>query len=165
MPFGSQLTDEDFNFDFVGMDFGPMPLFPSSTSTSQLGLSTDELINDGVTMRINTSNREDFAFDGGFNGGSGVAGDPSPSFSYNPRGSAPSAQVSGGTAGYTGATDNILPGTFIPAIPHAAAPTASGPGAFMLVFSVATNTMTQKRKRAEGDGVEKPVRKVHARRS
>ncbi|KAJ7310665.1 hypothetical protein DFH08DRAFT_974348 [Mycena albidolilacea] len=164
MPFGSQLTDEDFNFDFVGMDFGPMPLFPSSTSTSQLSLSTDELINDGVTMRINTSNPEDFAFDGGFNGGSGVAGDPSPSFSYNQRGSAPSAQVSGGTAGYMGATDNILPGTFIPAVPHAA-PTASGPGAFMLVFSVATNTVTQKRKRAEGDGVEKPVCKVRARRS
>ncbi|KAJ7853840.1 hypothetical protein B0H14DRAFT_3136743 [Mycena olivaceomarginata] len=156
MPFGSQLAGNNFNFDFVGMDFGPMPLFPSASAT-------DELTNDGVPMRINTSNREDFAFDGGFNGGSGVAGDPSPSFVYNPTGSAPSAQVSGGTAGYMGATDNIFPGTFIPAVPRAA-PTASGPGAFMSVFSVATNTVTQKRKRAEGDGVEKPVRKACARR-
>ncbi|KAJ7839847.1 hypothetical protein B0H14DRAFT_3697277 [Mycena olivaceomarginata] len=169
MPFGSQLTEEeDFNFDFVGMDFGSMPLFPFSTSTSQLGPSTDELTNDGVTMHINTSNREDFAFDGGFNGGSGVAGDPSPSFAYDPRvvlakyeydtpnghyprGSAPSAQVSGGTTGYIGATDNIFPGAFIPAVLRAA-PTASGsgPGAFMSVFSVATNTLTQKRKRGGG---------------
>jgi hypothetical protein len=36
-------------------------VFLSSSSTSQLGLSTDQL-NDGVTMRINTSNHEDFAF-------------------------------------------------------------------------------------------------------
>jgi hypothetical protein len=163
MPFGLQLADEHFNFDFVGMDFGPMPLFPSSTSTSQLGLSTDKLTNDGVTMRINTSNREDFVFDGGFNGGSGVAGDPSPLFAYNPVGSAPSAQ-GGGTTGYIGATDNMFPGAFIPAA-SSAAPTASGPGAFMSVFSVATNTSTQKRKRAEGDGVEKPARKTRARRS
>jgi hypothetical protein len=62
-----------------------------------------------------------------------------------------------------GAIDNICPGTFIPAIPHVAP--ASGMGAFMSVFSVATNTVTQKRKRAEGDGVEKPTRKVRARRS
>ncbi|KAJ7817381.1 hypothetical protein B0H14DRAFT_3474706 [Mycena olivaceomarginata] len=75
MPFGLQLADEHLNFDFVGMNFGPIPLFPSSTSTSQPGLSTDKLTNDGVTMCINTSNREDFAFDGGFNGSSGVAGD------------------------------------------------------------------------------------------
>ncbi|KAJ7870986.1 hypothetical protein B0H14DRAFT_3439801 [Mycena olivaceomarginata] len=161
MPFGSQLAD-DLNFDFVGMDFGPMPLFPSSSSTSQLGLSTDQL-NDGVTMRINTSNCEDFAFDGGFNGGGGVAGDPSPSFAYNLTDGAPSAQVSGGAAGYMGATNNMCPGTFIPAIPHTAP--ASGLGVFMSVFSVATNTVTQKRKRAEGDGVEKPARKVCTRRS
>ncbi|KAJ7726081.1 hypothetical protein B0H14DRAFT_3519191 [Mycena olivaceomarginata] len=86
MPFGSQLADEHFNFDFVGMDFGPMPLFPSSTSMSQLGLSTDELTNNGVTMCINTLNREDFVFDGGFNGGSGVAGDPSPLICLQPGG-------------------------------------------------------------------------------
>ncbi|KAJ7804935.1 hypothetical protein B0H14DRAFT_3485747 [Mycena olivaceomarginata] len=71
MPFGLQLADEHFNFDFPG-------------------LSTDKLTNDGVTMSINTSNREDFAFDGGFNGGSSVAGDPSPSFAYNPASSMPS---------------------------------------------------------------------------
>ncbi|KAJ7834339.1 hypothetical protein B0H14DRAFT_2590926 [Mycena olivaceomarginata] len=124
MPFGSQLAvNHEFNF-VVGMDFGPtlMALFPSSTSTStsQLGLSTDELTNDSVTVRINTSNREDFAFDGGFDGGSRVAGDPSPSFAYNPMGSAPSAQVNGGTAGYIGATDNVFPGAFIPAVARAA---------------------------------------------
>ncbi|KAJ7860803.1 hypothetical protein B0H14DRAFT_3445774 [Mycena olivaceomarginata] len=51
MPFRSQLAGNNFNFDFVGMDFSPMPLFLSSTSTSQLGLSTDELTNDGMTMR------------------------------------------------------------------------------------------------------------------
>jgi hypothetical protein len=159
MPVGSQL--ENFNFDFEGMDFGPMPLFPSSTSTSHLGLSTDELINADVTLRINTSNREDFVFDGGFNGGGGVAGNPSPSFAYNSRGSAPSAQLSAGTTGYMGTTENRFPGTFIPAVPCA----APGPEVFMSVFSVATNTMTQKRKRAEGDGVEKPPRKTRARRS
>ncbi|KAJ7808798.1 hypothetical protein B0H14DRAFT_3482001 [Mycena olivaceomarginata] len=207
MPFGSQLAvNNEFNF-VVGMDFGPtlMALFPSSTSTStsQLGLSTDELTNDGVTVRINT-NREDFAFDGGFDGGSRVAGDPSPSFAYNPMGSAPSAQIywcieaeakhekefdgSANNRGVIanrpymdtwltrhpyigsvtetniGATDNVFPGAFIPAVARAA-PTASAPGAFMSVFSVATNTVMQKRKRAEGDGVEKPARKHHLKRA
>jgi hypothetical protein len=79
--------------------------------------------NDSVTVRINTSNREDFALDGGFDDGSRVTGDPSPSFAYNPMGSAPTAQVNGGTAGYIGATDNIFPSAFIPAVARAA-PTA-----------------------------------------
>jgi hypothetical protein len=114
-----------------------------------------------MTLRINTSNREDFVFDGGFNGSGGVTSDPSPSFAYNSRGSAPSAQLSAGTIGYMGTTKNRFPGTFIPTIPRA----APGPEAFMSVFSVATNTMTQKQKRAEGDGVEKPPRKTRARRS
>ncbi|KAJ7834370.1 hypothetical protein B0H14DRAFT_2590953 [Mycena olivaceomarginata] len=159
MPFGSQLAvNNEFNF-VVRMDFGLtlMALFPSSTSTStsQLGLSTDELTNDGVTVRINTSNREDFAFDGGFDGGSRVAGDPSPLICLQPDGQ---------RTFRTGATDNVFPGAFIPAVARAA-PTASAPGAFMSVFSVATNTVMQKRKRAEGDGVEKPARKHHLERA
>ncbi|KAJ7806943.1 hypothetical protein B0H14DRAFT_3483723 [Mycena olivaceomarginata] len=133
-----RIAARNFNFDFEGMDFGPMPLFPSSTSTLQLGLSTDELINADMTLRISTSNREDFVFDGGFNGGGGL---------------------SAGTTGYMGTTENRFPGTFIPAVPRA----APGPEAFMSVFSVATNTVTQKRKWAEGDGVEKPPHKTRAR--
>ncbi|KAJ7857277.1 hypothetical protein B0H14DRAFT_3447978 [Mycena olivaceomarginata] len=118
MPFGS-LADDHFDFDFAGMDFGlmPMALFPSSTSTPQLGLSADELTNDGAIVRINASNREDldfanavFTFDGGFNGGNGGAGDPSPLFAYNSMGGAPSAHASGETAGYVGATDNLFRG-------------------------------------------------------
>ncbi|KAJ7780431.1 hypothetical protein B0H14DRAFT_2631096 [Mycena olivaceomarginata] len=148
------LCNDHFDFDFAGMDFGlmPMALFPSSTSTPQLGLSADELTNDGAIVRINASNHEDldfanaaFTFDGGFNGwATGAPVTPSPLFAYNSMGGAPSAHASGETAGYVGATDNLFRG-----VAHVP-PTASGPGRSCRSSLWPPTTRTPGRQKEEG---------------